>query len=111
MTRGKPAAVCSLIASHAYKQPVSPSLLFHYHYHPPSSATLRPLRLFLPLLARLGPTTMTIVDPAISQTAASAVLPALPPAKAVPDNLSASVKHWWATGTKESAIAEERLLR
>jgi hypothetical protein len=93
---------------------VSPSLLFHYHYHPPSSTTLRPLRLLLPLLARLGPTTMTIVDPAISQTAAKAastVLPALPPAKAVPDNLSASVKHWWATGTKESAIAEERLLR
>jgi hypothetical protein len=57
---------------------------------------------------------MTIVDPSITEVASqavSAILPVLPPSKAVPSSFGTSVKHWWATGDKEAAIAEERLLR
>ncbi|KZV83690.1 alpha/beta-hydrolase [Exidia glandulosa HHB12029] len=45
--------------------------------------------------------------------AAPSVLPATSPApaRAIPDSFSASLKAWWTSGEKESAIAEERLLR
>ncbi|VDC02591.1 unnamed protein product [Peniophora sp. CBMAI 1063] len=39
------------------------------------------------------------------------ILSQLPPAKDIPASFSASFKHWWALGEKNSAIAEERLLR
>ncbi|KAF9534366.1 Alpha/Beta hydrolase protein [Crepidotus variabilis] len=35
----------------------------------------------------------------------------LPPAREIPSALGASLKSWWAAGQKQSAIAEERLLR
>ncbi|KAI0347477.1 alpha/beta-hydrolase [Trametopsis cervina] len=35
----------------------------------------------------------------------------LPPAKDIPSSFMASVKSWWSAGEKESAAAEERLLR
>jgi len=35
----------------------------------------------------------------------------LPPAKEIPSTFVASVKSWWSAGDKESAAAEERLLR
>ncbi|EJD52315.1 alpha/beta-hydrolase [Auricularia subglabra TFB-10046 SS5] len=44
-------------------------------------------------------------------SALAAAESALPPARPVPDSFKASVKAWWAAGEKESALAEERLLR
>ncbi|KZT12915.1 alpha/beta-hydrolase [Laetiporus sulphureus 93-53] len=38
------------------------------------------------------------------------ILP-LPPAREIPSTLVSSLKSWWAAGEKESAAAEERLLR
>ncbi|KAJ7499167.1 alpha/beta-hydrolase [Mycena latifolia] len=35
----------------------------------------------------------------------------LPPAREIPESFSASLRSWWATGEKTSAVAEERLFR
>ncbi|KAJ6629238.1 alpha beta-hydrolase [Mycena sp. CBHHK59/15] len=35
----------------------------------------------------------------------------LPPAREIPSAFTASLRSWWATGDKSSAVAEERLLR
>ncbi|THG93224.1 hypothetical protein EW145_g8431, partial [Phellinidium pouzarii] len=35
----------------------------------------------------------------------------LPPAREIPATFAASMKSWWAAGEKDSAKAEERLLR
>jgi hypothetical protein len=60
---------------------------------------------------------MTVVEPSITEAAAAAAsnvasaLPNLPPARAIPTTFGASVKSWWASGEKEGAASEERLLR
>ncbi|EMD40463.1 hypothetical protein CERSUDRAFT_111063 [Gelatoporia subvermispora B] len=43
-------------------------------------------------------------------TSSTSSLP-LPPAREIPSSFVASFRSWWATGEKESAAAEERLLR
>ncbi|KIK59179.1 hypothetical protein GYMLUDRAFT_170030 [Collybiopsis luxurians FD-317 M1] len=39
------------------------------------------------------------------------LLPPLPPAADIPSKFLESAKQWWATGEKQSAVSEERLLR
>ncbi|KAF5393773.1 hypothetical protein D9757_000245 [Collybiopsis confluens] len=41
----------------------------------------------------------------------TSLLPPLPPAAEIPSKFLESAKQWWATGEKQSAISEERLLR
>ncbi|KAK7060339.1 hypothetical protein VNI00_001104 [Paramarasmius palmivorus] len=41
----------------------------------------------------------------------AATLPPLPPAAEIPNAFLGSVKQWWASGEKQLAISEERLLR
>lgn len=40
-----------------------------------------------------------------------AIIPPLPPAAEIPSKFIESAKQWWASGEKQSAISEERLLR
>ncbi|TFK56161.1 alpha/beta-hydrolase [Heliocybe sulcata] len=49
--------------------------------------------------------------PPAAAVAAADALPVLPPAKEIPSSFVSSFKSWWAAGEKESAAAEERLLR
>ncbi|EIW82537.1 alpha beta-hydrolase [Coniophora puteana RWD-64-598 SS2] len=46
-----------------------------------------------------------------ASAASSTVFLPLPPARDIPVTFSASFRSWWASGTKEGAAAEERLLR
>ncbi|EEB89031.1 hypothetical protein MPER_12926, partial [Moniliophthora perniciosa FA553] len=46
-----------------------------------------------------------------ASVAAATTLPPLPPASDIPNAFLDSVKQWWASGEKQMAISEERLLR
>ncbi|KZT27023.1 alpha/beta-hydrolase [Neolentinus lepideus HHB14362 ss-1] len=52
-----------------------------------------------------------MATPPAAALAVADALPVLPPAKEIPSGFVSSLKSWWAAGEKESAAAEERLLR
>lgn len=53
----------------------------------------------------------TIASLALRRILSRATMDPLPPSREIPSAFTASVKHWWSVGEKQSAISEERLLR
>jgi hypothetical protein len=94
-----------------WPRPLIPHTLTSYglrhrvHSRAPLAITTSSLRTLSPRFARLA----AMSAASSNNSSASSLL--VPPARDIPNTFFASAKSWWAAGDKQSAYAEERLLR